>query len=51
MSLIVVAASLLGILTGEWKHSGRWPLAIQLTGVAALISASFILAKATGALA
>lgn len=51
MSLIVVTASLLGILTGEWKRSGRWPLAIQLTGVAALVLAIFILASATRVLA
>ena len=51
MSLIVIAASLLGIVTGEWKHSGRWPLAIQLTGVATLILAIFILARASQAMA
>jgi L-rhamnose-H+ transport protein len=51
MSLIVIAASLLGIVTGEWKHSGRWPLAIQLVGVAALILAIFVLSRATHALA
>jgi L-rhamnose-H+ transport protein len=47
MSLIVIAASLLGIVAGEWKRSGLWPLTIQLTGVAALVLAAFILAKAT----
>jgi L-rhamnose-H+ transport protein len=51
MSLIVITASLLGALTGEWKHSGRWPLAIQLTGVTALIFAVFILAGAARSLA
>lgn len=51
MSLIVIAASLLGIVTGEWKGSGRRPLTIQLTGVAALIVAIFILARASQALA
>jgi L-rhamnose-H+ transport protein len=51
MSLIVIAASLLGILTGEWKGSGRRPLAVQLTGVTALTLAIFILAKASQALA
>lgn len=50
MSLIVLAASLIGIVAGEWKHSGRWPLAIQLSGVTALTVAVFILAKATQAL-
>jgi L-rhamnose-H+ transport protein len=47
MSLIVVAASLLGIATGEWKHSGRRPLTIQLAGVATLIVAIAILARAS----
>jgi L-rhamnose-H+ transport protein len=51
MSLIVIAASLLGIVTGEWKRSGRWPLTIQLTGVGVLTLAIFILARATQALA
>jgi L-rhamnose-H+ transport protein len=51
MSLIVIAASMLGILTGEWKQSGRRPLAVQLTGVVVLILAIFILAKASQALA
>lgn len=44
MSLIVIAASLLGILTGEWKHTGRRPLLIQLSGVAILVFAVFLLA-------
>jgi L-rhamnose-H+ transport protein len=51
MSLIVIAASLLGIVTGEWRQSGRWPVTIQLVGVAALIAAIFILGSATQALA
>jgi L-rhamnose-H+ transport protein len=51
MSLIVIAASLLGIVTGEWKRSGHWPLTIQLIGVGALILAIFILSKASAALA
>jgi len=44
MSLIVITASLLGVLTGEWKHAGRKPLLIQLGGVAILIIAVFVLA-------
>lgn len=51
MSLIVIAASLLGIVTGEWKGSGRWPLAIQLTGVTVLVLAIFILARTSQTLA
>jgi len=45
MSLIVITASLLGMLTGEWKHSGFSPLRIQWTGVALLVVAVFILAS------
>lgn len=45
MSLIVITASLLGMFTGEWKNSGRSPLAIQWTGVGLLILAVFILAR------
>ena len=51
MSLIVVAASLLGIATGEWKKSGRWPLTVQLAGVAILIVAIVILARASQGMA
>lgn len=45
MSLIVITASLLGMFTGEWKHSGAAPLRIQWTGVALLVVAVFILAS------
>lgn len=45
MSLIVITASLLGMFTGEWKHSGVSPLRIQWTGVALLVVAVFILAS------
>jgi L-rhamnose-H+ transport protein len=47
MSLIVITASLLGMLTGEWKNSGASPLRIQWAGVMLLVLAVFILA-ATG---
>jgi L-rhamnose-H+ transport protein len=47
MSLIVVAASLVGIVTGEWKQSGRRPLAVQGAGVGVLIVAIITLAKAS----
>lgn len=50
MSLIVITASLLGILTGEWKHAGRKPLLIQLCGVAVLVAAVFILAATSSTL-
>jgi L-rhamnose-H+ transport protein len=44
MSLIVITASLLGMLTGEWKNSGATPLRMQWAGVALLVFAVFILA-------
>jgi L-rhamnose-H+ transport protein len=44
MSLIVIAASLLGVFTGEWKNSGAAPLRIQWAGVGLLIVAVFVLA-------
>lgn len=47
MSLIVITASLLGMFTGEWKHSGALPLRIQWAGVGLLVSAVFILANAS----
>jgi L-rhamnose-H+ transport protein len=50
MSLIVITASLLGMLTGEWKNSGGSPLRIQWTGVALLILAVFILATTSRSL-
>jgi L-rhamnose-H+ transport protein len=44
MSLIVITASVLGILTGEWKNAGKQPLRTQLSGVAFLVAAVFVLA-------
>ena len=44
MSLIVITASLLGMMTGEWRQSGRGPLSIQLAGVVVLVLAVFLLA-------
>jgi L-rhamnose-H+ transport protein len=40
----VITASVLGIFTGEWKNTGKQPLRIQLTGVAFLVAAVFVLA-------
>lgn len=45
VSLIVIMASLLGMLAGEWKHSGAAPLRIQWAGVAFLVAAVFVLAE------
>jgi L-rhamnose-H+ transport protein len=46
MSLIVIAASLLSIMTGEWKNAGRGPLLIQMTGVGILVLAVIVLSQA-----
>lgn len=47
MSLIVITASMLGMLTGEWKDSGLRPIRIQWAGVGLLVLAVFILAGAS----
>jgi L-rhamnose-H+ transport protein len=47
MSLIVITASMLGILTGEWKGAGKQPLRIQMGGVAVLVLAVFVLSAAS----
>lgn len=43
MSIIVIIASFLGIVTGEWRQSGHLPLAMQLFGVSTLVVSIFIL--------
>ncbi|HLH36052.1 MAG TPA: L-rhamnose/proton symporter RhaT [Alloacidobacterium sp.] len=43
MSMIVIVASFLGILTGEWRRSGSLPLTTQLLGVGTLVISIFIL--------
>ncbi len=47
MSLIVITASVWGVLTGEWKGTGRQPLVIMSGGVGVLIVAIFVLAAAS----
>jgi L-rhamnose-H+ transport protein len=47
MSLIVITASVLGIMTGEWKNAGKRPLQVQLGGVAVLVLAVFVLSAAS----
>lgn len=47
MSLIVITATMLGMLTGEWKDSGPVPIRVQWTGVTVLVLAIFILAGST----
>ena len=46
MSLIVIVASILGIVTGEWKGAGKAPLRIQIAGVAILVAAVVVLSIA-----
>ncbi len=47
MSLIVITATILGVVTGEWKGAGKGPLRIQMAGVAVLVLAVFVLAAAS----
>jgi L-rhamnose-H+ transport protein len=47
MSLIVITASVSGIVTGEWKNAGKQPLRIQLGGVTVLVLAVFVLSLAS----
>jgi L-rhamnose-H+ transport protein len=47
MSLIVIVASVVGVMTGEWKNTGSQPLRIQLAGVAVLIVAVIVLSMAS----
>ncbi len=47
MSLIVITASIWGVLTGEWKGAGKRPLQIMYGGVAVLILAIFVLSTAS----
>ena len=47
MSLIVITASIWGVLTGEWKGSGKRPLQIMYGGIAVLILAIIVLSRAS----
>ena len=47
MSLIVITASVLGLITGEWKTAGSGPVRIMLGGVGFLVFAVFVLAMAS----
>jgi L-rhamnose-H+ transport protein len=46
MSLIVIMATVYGVLTGEWKNAGKIPFRIQMTGVAILVLAVVVLSRA-----
>jgi L-rhamnose-H+ transport protein len=47
MSLIVIVASVLGVITGEWKNAGPAPLRIQAGAVAFLVIAVVVLSRAS----
>jgi len=46
MSLIVITASVWGVVTGEWKNTGRQPLTVMFAGVGVLVIAVFVLSAA-----
>lgn len=46
MSLIVIVASVMGWLTGEWKNAGKTPVRVQIAGVAILVIAVVVLSRA-----
>jgi L-rhamnose-H+ transport protein len=47
MTLIVITATVWGVVTGEWKSSGRRPLLWMSAGVLILVLAVFVLSAAT----
>ena len=47
MSLIVITATMLGLVAGEWKNCGPLPIRVQWTGVTVLVLAIFMLAGST----
>ncbi|HMK30061.1 MAG TPA: L-rhamnose/proton symporter RhaT [Terriglobales bacterium] len=47
MSLIVMAATFWGVVTGEWKQAGPRPLRILALGVAVLVISIFVLSAAS----
>ncbi len=47
MSMIVITASIWGVVTGEWRGTGRRPLQIMYGGVAVLILAIIVLSRAS----
>ena len=46
MSMVVLVASVLGPMTGEWKNTGKMLWRIQLVGVAILVIAVVVLSRA-----
>ena len=46
MSIVVVVASAIGWMAGEWRGSGTRPLRLQVAGLAMLVEAVFLFSKA-----
>lgn len=46
MSLIVITAMVLGVVTGEWKGSGKKPLQVMYSGLAVLVLSIVVLSFA-----
>ena len=46
MSVIVVTAGILGMITGEWKQSGLTPVTLQIVGMLLLVLAVITLSRA-----
>lgn len=46
MSLIVISATAVGYIMGEWKNAGKIPLRIQIAGIIVLVLAVIVLSRA-----
>jgi L-rhamnose-H+ transport protein len=47
LASIVIVSTTLGVITGEWSHTGKQPIRIMISGVACLVVAIAILAYAS----
>ena len=47
MALVVILASVIGVVTGEWKNTGSRPLQVQFVAVAILVIAVIVLSRAS----
>jgi len=47
MSLIVIVATIIGVVAGEWKGAGSNPLRVQFAAVAVLVLAVVVLSRAS----
>jgi L-rhamnose-H+ transport protein len=45
MSLIVICASMFGVISGEWRTATRRPLKLHIAGIALLVLALFLLSR------